>query len=442
LKKLLPLLAFLLMLISLPTLSNAAELKSYPKEVGVSLYKTSSITLKGSSAYQLYNNDTGKSTQIPANTTVSVKNDGTTIALSFPGISQTSAKGFKVQEIAGTTAIGALSNGISYRGSFSFVKSGSYVEAINYLDMEDYLKGVVPSEMPASWHMEALKAQAIAARSYAATSMGLTSTPSSQVYRGYTGENTRSNQAIKETEGLMVTFGSTHKPIMAFFYSSSGGKTANYGDVWNPAYAQPYYASVEDKYDNNTWVESFPSSTILRSFGYNSNTTKLLDVNLKATGENGEVSGVSVKTTSGDKTIEGNEGQIRSLFPTDKASHYNKIDSNWFTMKIQKAVAAIDLFVQTLTGSESITDLKGQTVQTSNGVETLDESDISIQTSAGVVSSRDSISTGEVSSVTLTGHGWGHRIGMSQYGAKGYAEHGYTAKWILEHYFPGTTVSK
>jgi stage II sporulation protein D len=100
------------------------------------------------------------------------------------------------------------------------------------------------------------------------------------------------------------------------------------------------------------------------------------------------------------------------------------------------------LFVQTLTGSESITDLKGQTVQTSNGVETLDDSDVSIQTSSGVVSSRDSISTGEVSSVTLTGHGWGHRIGMSQYGAKGYAEHGYTAKWILEHYFPGTTVSK
>jgi stage II sporulation protein D len=238
----------------------------------------------------------------------------------------------------------------------------------------------------------------------------------------------------------MVKFAS--KPIMAFFYSSSGGMTANYGDVWNPAYAQPYYKSVVDEYDNNTWVETFPAATILKSFGYNSSTTKLLDVSLKATGANGEVSGVSVKTTSGDKTIEGNEGTIRSLFPTDKASHYNKIDSNWFTMKITKAVAAIDLFIQTLTGSESITDLKGQTVQTASGVETLEDSVVDIQTTSGVISSSDSISTGEVSSVTLNGRGFGHRIGMSQYGAKGYAENGWTAGQILQHYFPGTTVSK
>jgi stage II sporulation protein D len=443
LKKLLPLLTFLLMLLLLPTLSKAAELKSYPHEVDVSLYKTSSLTLKSSSAYQLYNNDTGKLTQIPANTTISVKNNGTTIVLSFPGISQTSAKGFKVQELAGTTAIGALSNGFSYRGSFSFVKNGSNVEAINYLDMEDYLRGVVPCEMPASWGdtaMEALKAQAIAARSYAATSMSLTSTPSSQVYGGYSREDSRSNRAVKETEGLMVKFAG--KPVMAFFYSSSGGMTANLGDVWNPASAKPYYVSVEDKYDNNTWSETFPAATILSSFGYNSSTTKLLDVSLNATGANGEVSGVSVKTTSGDKTIKGNESKIRSLFPTDKASHYNKIDSNWFTMKITRAVAAIDLFIQTLTGSESITDLKGQTVQTASGVETLQDSVVDIQTTSGVISSSDSISTGEVSSVTLNGRGFGHRIGMSQYGAKGYAEHDWTAAQILQHYFPGTTVSK
>jgi stage II sporulation protein D len=444
LKKLLPFLAFIMMLISVPSLSKADEPTIYPNVVNVSVYKATSLTLTLTNAYQLSNNDTGLATPIPANSVVTIKNNGTAIEISFTGVTQTSTTGFKVQELPNILpSIAALSNGISYRGSFSFVKNGSYVGVTNYLDMEDYLKGVVPSEMPASWPKEALKAQAIAARSYAETSMGLTSTPSSQVYRGYTGEDSRSNVAIKETEGLMAEFAG--KPIMAFFFSTSGGQTANYGDVWNGAYAKPYYVSVADPFEvspNSTWTETFSASTLLKSFGFTDTTTKLLDASLKATGANGEVSGVTVKTSAGDKTITGDEGVIRKLFPTTKASHYYEIDSNWFTMTVSKAAAPTDLSVQTTTGTEAVTVLNGQTVQTASGVVTLDGSDVSIQTSSGLVSSSGTPGTGEVTSVTLNGKGWGHRIGMSQYGAKGYAEQGWTAAQIIQHYFQGTTVSR
>lgn len=434
----------ILLLSIFPLQPKAAELITYPNKVNVSVYTSSSLTLKLNNVYQLKDNQSGMITTIPPNTTITVKNTGTNIEVSYTGMTLTSSLGFDVQEstdsTTSTTSIGALSNGISYRGSFTLKKNGSNVEVINYLGMEDYLKGVVPSEMPASWPKEALKAQAIAARSYAATSMGLSSTPSSQVYRGYTGEDSRSNAAIKETEGLMAKFaGAT---VMTYFFSTSGGQTANYGDVWN-SYGKeyPYYSSVEDPYENSpysNWTETFPAAAVLKAFGYTNNSTKLLDITLAKTGANGEVSGVTIKTSSGDKTIEGNESTIRKLFSVNDPSHYNQLNSNWFTATLSRDMPV--LTVQTTNGTQSISALKGQVVQTSSGQITLDDSNVSIQTSTGIVSSSNS--AGEINSVTLNGKGWGHRIGMSQYGAKGMAEHGWTANQIIQHYFRGTTVSK
>lgn len=304
--------------------------------------------------------------------------------------------------------------------------------------MEDYLKGVVPSEMPASWPKEALKAQAIAARSYAANTMMLTSTAASQVYRGYTAEDPRTNEAIKETEGLVVKYNG--KPIQAFFHSTSGGRTANVGDVWNSDQKYyPYLVSVEDPYESSpysNWSVTYSAADILKSFGFTNSSTVLNEITLSKTGANGEVRGVTVKTSSGDKTITGNESDIRKLFPLQSASHYNMLYSNWFDIKVTKAQS--NLSVQTASGTVSISQLKGQTVQTSDGQIVLPDSNVSIQTASGTVTNED---TG-ITSVTISGKGWGHRIGMSQYGAKGFAEKGWKAEQILTHYFKGTTVSK
>jgi stage II sporulation protein D len=439
-----------MMIFSIPSLSKAAEPTIYLNPVYVSVQKAASLTMNLNSDYQLTNNQTGTIVIIPANTTVSVKNSSSAVTVSFPGVTQTSSTGFQVQELINpsTTSIAALSNGNSYRGSFSLRVNGSYVEVVNFLDLEDYVKGVVPNEMPASWSKEAVKAQAIASRSYAAASKStLASSVASQVYRGYSSEDARSNAAVQETEELLVKFAG--KPISALFYSSSGGQTANYGDVWNSSYASsyPYIVSVPDIYEVSSysnWSVTVPSSVILKSFGFSDSTTKLLDISLNPTGANGEVSGVTVKTSTGDKTIQGSEAVIRKLFPIGSSTNYNILYSNWFTMtplKVQAASTDLSLSVQTSVGTESVTDLKGKIVQTTSGTVTLDDSNVFIQTTNGLIST-GATGVNEITSVTLNGKGFGHRLGMSQYGAKGYAEHGWTAIQILQHYYTGTTVSK
>jgi stage II sporulation protein D len=346
----------------------------------------------------------------------------------------------KIQNPVNTSLnLAKINNGKTYRGSYEIVPDGANLNIRNTLDLEDYLKGVVPNEMPAGWPKEALKAQAIAARSYAANSMNLSDTASSQVYRGYSSEDSRSTAAINETNGLVVRYNG--KVIQTFFFSTSGGRTANVGDVWNSNQSSfPYLVSVEDPYENSShsnWTENFTPQQILTSFGFNPSTTTLLDVSLYKPGQNGEVRGVTVETSNGTKTINGNENQIRKLFPVESSSHYNILNSNWFDMKLTKQSNSAS--VQTSNGIVNVDGLKGQAVQTSTGVETLSTQDVQVQTPTGI-QAYPMISG--VTNITLNGKGWGHRIGMSQYGAKGYAEKGWNAEQIITHYFKGTTVSK
>lgn len=96
-------------------------------------------------------------------------------------------------------------NGRPYQGSFSFTAEDGYIRPINTVYMEDYLKGVVPLEMPALWHSEALKAQAIAARTYALRHQStiIDDTVSYQVYGGAAGHY-RTNSAIEQTKGMII----------------------------------------------------------------------------------------------------------------------------------------------------------------------------------------------------------------------------------------------
>lgn len=433
--------SLLLLLVYLPTNTKADERISYPNEVNVSVYLAASVSVSINGNYQLNNRDTGEITPIPRGTSITAKKDNGNVSVSFDGQTFSSVKGFDLQELAADSlSLVRVSNGTTYRGSLYLKPNGSSIEVINILAMEDYLKGVVPSEMPASWSKEALKAQAIAARSYAANTMMLTSTASSQVYRGYSGEDARTNIAIQETEGLLIKYNG--KPIQAFFFSTSGGRTANVGDVWNSNQSNfPYLVSVDDPYESSpysNWSETFTSETLLKSFGFTDLTAQIYDVSLSKKGANGEVSGVTLKTSSGDKTITGNEAVIRKLFPMASSNLYNQLYSNWFDLQINGAASLHDLSVQTSSGTTSVGDLKGQKVQTSSGEITLTDSNVSIQTSNGVLQNEG---TG-ITSVTLNGKGWGHRIGMSQYGAKGFAERGWTAEQILTHYFQGTIISK
>jgi stage II sporulation protein D len=140
----------------------------------------------------------------------------------------------------------------AYRGTFR-VTGGKAVRVVNTVGLEPYLWGVVPSEMPDTWPAEALKSQAIVARTYALTHMqgggdfDVYPDTRSQVYGGIPAESAPAREAVTGTAGEVVLY----KGALAqtFFFSSSGGRTANVQDVWSGSKATPYLVSVPDPYD-------------------------------------------------------------------------------------------------------------------------------------------------------------------------------------------------
>ena len=143
--------------------------------------------------------------------------------------------------------------GRAYRGELRVGVDKGRLRVINSLGLEAYLYGVVPSEMPHYWPLEALKAQAVAARSYALATrrrgdFDVYSDVRSQVYRGISEEEAPTNQAIDETAGLVVTY--QGEVAYTYFFSTSGGRTATVTDVWPSSKPIPYLVSVSDPYDS------------------------------------------------------------------------------------------------------------------------------------------------------------------------------------------------
>src|SRR6266508_3599821 len=138
-----------------------------------------------------------------------------------------------------------------YRGSIQVDVTSGSLRAINMVGLEQYLYGVVPSEMPYTWHPEALKAQAVAARSYALATrktgaFDLYPDTRSQVYLVLDHEKPSTNAAIDATAGKVVLF--EGQVAKTFFFSTSGGRTASAEDVWGEPV--PYLVSVPDPYDS------------------------------------------------------------------------------------------------------------------------------------------------------------------------------------------------
>ena len=136
-----------------------------------------------------------------------------------------------------------------YRGEFIVYNINKKLVVINDVPIEEYLLGVVPSEMPSKWNFEAHKAQAIAARSYAIANLGkrkhsgydLKDTPLDQAYGGASAETPQTTKAVMATKGIVLTYGG--KVIPDYYHASSGGKTVSSGAVW--ARDLPYIQSVK-----------------------------------------------------------------------------------------------------------------------------------------------------------------------------------------------------
>ncbi len=142
-------------------------------------------------------------------------------------------------------------DGRLYRGKLQVLRQGAFLQAVNAVGIEAYVEGVVAGEMPHTWPAEALKAQAVAARSYALSHLvkrkpyDLYSDPRSQVYGGIAGERSETSSAVRATAGLVALYGG--KVASTFYFSSSGGKTASAADVFG--FSVPYLVSRPDPWD-------------------------------------------------------------------------------------------------------------------------------------------------------------------------------------------------
>jgi stage II sporulation protein D len=174
--------------------------------------------------------------------------------------------------------LGPALNGITsglYRGAIEVVPEGGGLTAVNVLDIDSYIRGVVAGEMPSSWPLEALKAQAVTARTYALATRKSGAIfdqypdTRSQVYRGVTGESVRSDAAVAETAGRILTYGGA--PAVTYYFSTSGGHTENVEFSFIGALRKPWLVGVPDPYDDRSpyhrWRTTFSTATLTRALG-------------------------------------------------------------------------------------------------------------------------------------------------------------------------------
>jgi len=213
-----------------------------------------------------------KTVHLGAGTTATVKWTGSSYRLSDG--SRTWTAGAPITFTPTTSKLKLLTandNGVvgHYRGRLRVIHLTDGLEIVNTVRLESYLPGVVPRESPASWPIEALKAQAVAARSYAYRATGRSGTfdvyctTASQMYGGADAETTATNAAVSATRGIVPKYKGT--PIVAYFFSTSGGHTENIENVWSAAAPVPYLKGVPDPYDSLSPYDKWPDNPIVRS---------------------------------------------------------------------------------------------------------------------------------------------------------------------------------
>ncbi|HXL86599.1 MAG TPA: SpoIID/LytB domain-containing protein, partial [Gemmatimonadaceae bacterium] len=289
-------------------------------------------------------------------------------------------------------------NGKRYRGELFITPTDSGLLVVNRLTMDDYLRGVVPLEIGnrTSAEIAAVQAQAVAARTYAYKHLNDTrpfdmyATVQDQVYGGVDAENPLSDSAIATTRDVVVLYNG--QPITTPYHSTCGGSTAGVSEVWYDQPDQPYLRPVSDRIPGTnsyycdpsprfSWTQSYDAvglRTVMEKYLANytnapkANLGRITDVRELSRTASGRVAALTVQTETGSYTLRGND--IRFVLRDPKGAILN---STLFSL----------------------------TTATSGG---------------------------EVSSLTLNGRGYGHGIGMCQWGAIGRARAGQNYLTILE----------
>ncbi len=336
-----------------------------------------------------------------------------------------------------------------YAGKLNIFISDNQILVVNVLGIEKYLSSVVGSEMPPKWPLEALKAQAIASRTYALKQKGnplydIDSTNMNQVYIGLEAGTHKTKRAVNSTRSLVLTY--KNKLINALFHSSSAGMTENSQDVWKNKY--PYLSSVKDFDKNNPklrWNKKFSKSQLQNLFPTIGGINKIEILNVTSTGRvknvriHGEfgtdqISGVDIRKRMNLKStlvrfqfIEDNDSI--SSDESHKVLPANLSENEPLTYIVRVGDSLILIADQYDVSVESLVAL--------NNIK--DPSFINIgQRLLVPKNSPNSLSTNKI--LVVSGYGAGHGVGMSQWGAKYMANKGEKANVILKYFYKGVEI--
>ena len=342
--------------------------------------------------------------------------------------------------------------GYKYAGGFSYPRvTGGDLYVLNVVDLEDYVKGVIPYEMSGSWALEALKAQAVCARTYACKSVkhlsaygfDVCNTTCCQVYYGHGSgvlyPSANSDRAVDETAGECLYY-DDELVQDAVYHSHDGGATEDAYYVWGSK--RGYLIGKEDPYEGEISIPNYEYSVtytaseltnILKNKGYNIGTVK--NVYVSEYTPMGNVYKVTFEGTSGTQTFKGDT--CRTIF---YSSAYNKsVKSLRYDINGggKKQIFYVNDEGDTLSSMEDVCVISG-----SGKVSTLESGTLYVLTEDGTTTIKSGASTTSSSSgsFTITGAGSGHNVGMSQYGAKAMAELGYDYDEILQFYYTDVTI--
>ena len=218
-------------------------------------------------------------------------------------------KPVRVRPIDGFTRV----NGKRYRGWVELrKKKNGLLLVVNDLDLEEYLNGVIAAEIPPDWEFEALKAQAVASRTYALYEKRtagkrpyhILATITSQVYNGVNGEHGQAVKAVRETKGLILTYDG--KIIPAFYHANCGGHTENASEIWGieAPYLQGVDCECQDILKDGLWEKRISVSLltdVLRRQGYRIN--DILDIGIAGITPAGRVKNVTLRSARGTTTV-------------------------------------------------------------------------------------------------------------------------------------------
>ena len=238
--------------------------------------------------------------------------------------------------------VGVATKGRTYRDVIELRPglSGG-VTAVNKVSLENYIRGVVPNESPASWPLEALKAQAVAARSYAlGTNSGNAvfdhyDTVQSQVYGGYSSEDSRTNRAVAGTAGQVLR--NDGKVITAYFHSTSGGHTENVENVFQGSERLPYIRGVRDPWDKaspyHRWKVTYDGRVLGGAMGVG----RLESVTINKRGVSGRIVYATFQGSRGKNRVHGWDGLRGRLSLRDIPSTIKRITSSGSTARASVA---------------------------------------------------------------------------------------------------------